>query len=671
MTTLLIGGTTDSGIEVQREMSARGHEVTVCTAVEDGKEYISEVSPALTFICGVTEETLDLCRSIRADQSIATAVVFLDSNQDERLLQAAVDAGADDFVVRGTDNQWSARAILWERKYGIGETAGDPPGPTVRQVATDGEEFQDLSSTARMEGASRPSAKASLERRLQQQRQLAQLGVAALKEPNELALMGEITEYARKMLNVDAATVFEPVAADKFALKAGVGWERGLIGHATIPDGDEEQVGYTQRSRSPIVVDDFQSDDRFTRSSLLERADISSSLTVPIEGREHPYGVLGVFSRSVRRFDKHDVHLLQLMANMLGERIEQRRVEQELRNSEMRAKAVLDTTVDAIITIDERGQIESFNKAAENIFGYAAEEVIGKNVRILMPSPWQEEHDGYIQNYLDTGEPKIIGIGREVQGQRKDGSTFPLQLAVSEVQLEDERLFTGIIRDLSEKKRLEREILRVSEQERRRIGQDLHDGLGQMLNAIAFFSETLTEQLEREDERLAERAEFITEKIREADEQARSLSRGLVMVNTDKDGLYGALKRLCTNAEELYGVDCYLNRKGQPEVEDATVGTHLYRIAQEAISNAVRHGDASKLVITLASGAEYLRLRIRDDGIGFPEEPDEENQGMGVQTMRYRAHLIGGSLHIQSDPAGGTTVTCTRPLEEHKRITVE
>ncbi len=672
MTILLTAGTTQQRASIEQVLSERAHEVLVRDSVDEAEGCIGQYSPDLIVLSAICEKTLDFCRAIRSDPGLALAIVFVGTMDDRDQVPAVVEAGADDFALIGDSSELVPRCMLWERSYGGSHSRGSSDNAGPEEVAAAAGENADRDPGVRIDDMRIPSVRASLERRLEQQRQLAELGVTALKESDELALMGRITEYARRMLDTDASMVFEPVEDQSaFALRAGVGWERGLIGHARIQDAEHEQVSYTLRSRSPIVVGDFESESRFERSALLERYDMVSALTVPIEGRCQPYGVLGVYSRTARHFREYDIHLLQLMANMLGARLEQQRAERQLRNSEMRAKAVLDTTVDAIITIDERGRVESFNEAAEEIFGYAAEEVIGENVKMLMPSPYREEHDNYLQSYRDTGEPKIIGIGREMVGRRKDGTTFPLQLSVSEVKLEDERLFTGIIRDLTEKKRLEKEILHVSEQERRRIGQDLHDGLGQMLNAIAFFSETLTEQLDERDEELAERAEFITQKIREADDQARSLGRGLVMVNTDKDGLYGALHRLCANAEELYGVHCWLRRDGQPEIGDPTVGTHLYRIAQEAINNAVRHGEASEIIVTLASGSEYVRLRVKDDGLGFPEKPEEDNRGMGVRTMHYRAHLIGGSLHIQSDPSGGTTVTCSIPLDEHRRVVAE
>ena len=128
---------------------------------------------------------------------------------------------------------------------------------------------------------------------------------------------------------------------------------------------------------------------------------------------------------------------------------------------EARLRAILDSAVDAIITIDENGIIESTNPSTEKIFGYAASEIVGQNIKLLMPEPYREEHDGYLKRYVASGEKKIIGIGREVTGQRKDGSSFPMQLSVSETFVSGRRLFTGTVHDMSERKKSEAEFQRL------------------------------------------------------------------------------------------------------------------------------------------------------------------------------------------------------------------
>jgi two-component system, LuxR family, sensor kinase FixL len=332
-------------------------------------------------------------------------------------------------------------------------------------------------------------------------------------------------------------------------------------------------------------------------------------------------------------------------------------LEQAQRDSEAQIHAILDTAVDAIITIDERGRMESFNRAAQKLFGFAPSEVIGQNVKMLMPEPYQREHDVYLANYIRTGKAKIIGIGRGVIGMRKDGSVFPMELAVSEVRLGDRVTFTGIVRDITERRQLERDVLEISEREQRRIGQDLHDGLCQQLTGIAFLVQAMQQKLAMAGRYDADQFNQITLLLKEAVTQARNLSHGLYPVDPQPDGLMVALRELCTTVSAMFNITCTFRCRTPVMVNDNSVATHLYRIAQEALHNAIRHGKASRISIELNLRQHAIRLIISDNGVGFP--PAEQlRSGMGLRTMAHRAQVVGATIDIRRPRSGGSQIVC-------------
>ncbi|WP_445664655.1 PAS domain-containing sensor histidine kinase [Fodinibius sp. AD559] len=341
----------------------------------------------------------------------------------------------------------------------------------------------------------------------------------------------------------------------------------------------------------------------------------------------------------------------------------QKKVEFELSESQARTEAILETAVEGIITIDKKGTIQGFNKAAEEMFGYSAEEVMGENVNILMPSPYNEEHDQYIENYLETGEKKIIGIGREVRGKRKDGSIFPIELAVNEVRFGDEVIFTGLIKDISNRRQLENEILKIAEEERINLGQELHDSLGQMLSGIGMISRNLARKFKANGLPAADEIVEIADMIKEADEQARQLAHGLAHIELENEGLEVAIHRLCERLQSYYGIQCTCELSDLLENETKSVSLHLYRIVQEALNNAINHGKADHISVSFEANENHLQLIVEDDGIGFSKSESIENEkGMGIKTMRYRAHTLGGNLRINRTSDGWTQVVCRIPL---------
>jgi PAS domain S-box-containing protein len=338
---------------------------------------------------------------------------------------------------------------------------------------------------------------------------------------------------------------------------------------------------------------------------------------------------------------------------------ERKRMEEALRESEQRTRAIVETAVEGIITIDERGLVESVNPAACRMFGYAPEEVIGHNVSLLMPSPHRENHDDYLANYLRTGQAKIIGIGRELEGQRKDGNVFPMELSVGEVRLGDRRLFTGLIRDISERRELEQAVATASEQERTRIARELHDGLGQQIGGLLFLMNGLHRDLQAANVPQAETVGQLCAELGTAITQARRLAHDLYAVSPTPEGLVEALENLAERVNADRRVECGFAGEKSVRVQNPSAASHLYRIAQEATHNALKHSQATRIDLELRRVNAGLELRVRDNGIGFPAE--QATHGLGLRTMEQRARLVGGRLKIHPHAAGGVEVLCAVP----------
>jgi two-component system sensor kinase FixL len=342
----------------------------------------------------------------------------------------------------------------------------------------------------------------------------------------------------------------------------------------------------------------------------------------------------------------------------------QRRSLQEIHDQRRRLRSIVDTAVDAVVIIDEHGIVESFNPAGERLFGYKADEVIGRNVNMLMPEPFAAEHTGYIQRYLRTGQAKIIGIGREVQARRKDGTLFPADLAVSEFH-DGKPLFTGILRDITDRKRMEAEVLEIAEAEQRRIGQELHDDTQQQLSGLTMIARHATDALAAlvaQDARLADihaKFERVVKGLRDANQSLRALARGLIPLHIDAHGLTEALSRLAAQISEQHTVQCTFAADGGVEDIDNTAAAHLYRIAQEAVNNSLKHSRADRISIRLLHVGRMFILEIADTGIGISDQ--REALGRGLQIMAYRAGLIGAVLSIRRSDSGGTLVSCSLP----------
>jgi signal transduction histidine kinase len=211
---------------------------------------------------------------------------------------------------------------------------------------------------------------------------------------------------------------------------------------------------------------------------------------------------------------------------------------------------------------------------------------------------------------------------------------------------------------LERSQRLEREIIDISEREQQRIGRDLHDGVCQYLAAIGFSAAILSRDLEPESSIRSQKAGEIANLLQDALKRTRDLARGLSPVDRDEGGLESALNELASSTSKLSGISCSFICVGEVEIRDNARAVHLFRIAQEALNNAIKHGHPKAVVVALEASNGALSLRVSDDGVGF-DPTGSERRGMGLNIMRYRARMLAGRLEIQSNSPVGTMVTCT------------
>ena len=274
---------------------------------------------------------------------------------------------------------------------------------------------------------------------------------------------------------------------------------------------------------------------------------------------------------------------------------------------------------------------------------------------LLMSMTWRHLHSEQARREVERRYREALQQAHDALERRVEERTAELMAANTSLQ-----------RESAERQRMAREMLEVSDREQRRIGQDLHDGLGQLLAGMAFLGQALAQKLARQG--IAETAEVsqLVQLANKAMTWARELVHGLSPIELEGDGFIVALQDLAMQAERLFGITCQVTCDRLPPMPDHTVTTHLYRIAQEAVSNAVKHGQARHVVLALTTGQHSTTLTMHDDGIGF-QEGAHKPTGMGLRIMHYRATMIGASLAIHSQASSGTTVICEWPHPETKR----
>ena len=325
-----------------------------------------------------------------------------------------------------------------------------------------------------------------------------------------------------------------------------------------------------------------------------------------------------------------------------------------------RLAAIVASSADAMFSKNLDGIVETWNAAAERLYGYTAAEMIGQPVTVIVPPERAREYRHVIQT-VKKGQ-QIIDL--ETLRRRKDGSEFPISLSASPVRDAAGKIVgTSIIAsDITARRQLEAEVLQIAEAERERLAAELHDGACQELTGIQFLANLLRRDLAKASHPLAMQARRIEEAISEATEHTREVARGMNPVVADGDGLMHALRQLAETITTTRRIRCSFECPKPVAIENAIASHELYRIAQEAVHNALRHGRARRITVRLSEVRDEIRLSVRDNGRGLPADVSHA-PGMGLRVMKYRAGSIGGQFLVRPRRGGGTEVICrvTRP----------
>jgi len=314
-----------------------------------------------------------------------------------------------------------------------------------------------------------------------------------------------------------------------------------------------------------------------------------------------------------------------------------------LQKSNARFRLLFERSMDALLISDDEGRFLEVNNAASGLLGYSREELVQKRLSDVLLTDFE---NAFVQL-----QDHSFG---ELTFSQPDGGHRYAEFSACRFA---PNLNLCILRDISERRKLEKEIQEISEREQRRLGQDLHDGLGQMLTGINFLAKVVQQKLEARKLEEGKEMASIVSLINQALSQCREIARGLCPVVLENNDIHAALQQLSDHAEKMFKVRCHLICDTEIHIEENPVAVHLYRIAQEATTNAVKHGRARNIHVSLVRTKGFVTLRVKDDGCGMPAEA-LKNKGMGLRVMQHRARMIGATLEVEPVKPSGTLVSC-------------
>jgi PAS domain S-box-containing protein len=420
--------------------------------------------------------------------------------------------------------------------------------------------------------------------------------------------------------------------------------------------------GRVWRTGEPAWIPDVLADPNFPRAPAARRAGLRAAFCFPIRSARGVLGVIEFLGAEAREPDAELLAMMSALGDQIGLALERRRDAETLRANEARHRAMLDAALDCVVTMDHEGRVVDFNPAAERTFGYRAGDAIGRDMAdLIVPPELRERHRRGLARYLATAEAVVLDRRLEITGQRADGTTFPVELTITRIDVPGPPTFTGYLRDITERKAADAElrasrarIVEAADAARRRLERDLHDGAQQRLVELALDLRMARARLDGAPEQARELLDAALGDLDAATRELRELARGIHPAALTEGGLRAALEGLAMRASVPTRLVAVPDERFAAPVE----ATAYFTVA-EALTNAARYAAAKRVEVEAVRVDGHLCVEVRDDGRGGADPA----AGSGLRGLADRVAALDGVLRLASPSGGGTRLRVEIPCE--------
>jgi PAS domain S-box-containing protein len=521
-----------------------------------------------------------------------------------------------------------------------------------------------------------------LEMRVRQQDAIAHLGHKALLSKNPIGFMNEVVIKVADTLGNEYCKVLEllPDSNDMLIL-ACVGWAEDLVEHTKIQTELDTQEAYTLNSSKPVIVNDLNTETRFSNTQLLQDHNIVCGMSIIIQGQGRPWGVLETHSTKQKIFSKNDINFLHSASNLLANTIAHKKADDTLKSSEEKYRKLIETAQDAIIC-DENGKITIWNKSAEKIFGYSKSEIIGKPVSTVIPEKHIDKHQKGVRRFLESGKTGIMDKIVELSGMAKDGIEFPLEMSSSYQKIRDGHYaFTAIIRDITNQKKAKEQLIEKSKEVEKinkelkdfvyTVSHDLKEPLfsinGYITRLYETYKDTYDEKGRRFSNRIKANIEIMSNRIQEILEVAKI---GMITYDFKDNASENIVRNVLASLEdniESNNINTSISHN-LPTIlcDEKRIRDVFYNL----VTNAIKFmGDDKQRQITIGCNESegYYKFFVEDTGIGIRKEYHENvfrifsrlkqievgGTGVGLIIVKKIIELHKGKIWIESPIARG------------------